>query len=189
MIRNALARDADDTDPMHRGVSFLKSSEPRIREAVAGAIGRPARRVHLAMRPDKNIATVDLPTALAKVTDQFFATIELSLGGLVVIEIAHETNAERDIVQIIAVDMTAINLVPPAITHFDLSISGGGPVSDDEVVGQSVPHSTDMPMIIVEHTGISLSRSTIVNNNELPPPALDRSPTDLLDHRSRQVTV
>ena len=49
--------------------SLLKSSEPGIGKNVARTISRPARRIHLAMRPHRNLAPIDLAAALSQVTD------------------------------------------------------------------------------------------------------------------------
>jgi hypothetical protein len=43
---------------------------------------------------------------------------------LVAIEVAHKTNPERDIVQIIAMHVTAIDLTAPAIAYLDLAVAG-----------------------------------------------------------------
>lgn len=57
------------------------------------------------------------------------------LGGGVAIEIAYETNTQSDVVQVIARNMTAIDLPGPAVADFDLSIPRGISIADDEVVG------------------------------------------------------
>lgn len=75
------------------------------------------------MRPHDRIMRIDLPATSAQVTDQLFARIELRARRLIAVKISDETNAEPDVVQIIAVNMAAIDLPSPSVTNFDLSIS------------------------------------------------------------------
>ena len=89
-------------------------------------------------------------------------------GWLATIEIAHQTNAERNIVEIIAVHVTTVDLATPAIAHFDLAIPCGCSVSDHEMISQSILHPANVSMIIIEDTRVSLPRATIVHHNELP---------------------
>ena len=76
------------------------------------------------MRPYGDIAPVDFAATFSQVADEFFARIELRAGWLVAIEIAYQANAERNVVQIIAMDMPAVDLAPPAIADFDLAVAG-----------------------------------------------------------------
>ncbi len=48
---------------------LLKSSEPGIGKDVAGAIGRPARRIHFAMRFHNRVMVAHLAAALAQIAD------------------------------------------------------------------------------------------------------------------------
>jgi len=116
----------------------------------------------------RNGASLGLATTVAQVTDEFFARVELCARWLVAIKIAYQTNAERNVVQIIAVHMAAIDLAPPAIAHFDLAVACGSSVADHEVVGKTVLHPADMPMIIIENACVALPRSAVVHDNELP---------------------
>ena len=61
--------------------------------------------------------------AISQVTDEFLTCVELRACRLIAVEIAYETNAERNIVQIIAVHMTAVYLTPPSIADFDLAVA------------------------------------------------------------------
>ena len=76
------------------------------------------------MRFHDRIMIVDLAAALAEITDQFFATVELRARRLVAVKISDQANAERDVVEIITVDVAAVHLSPPTVAHFDLTISG-----------------------------------------------------------------
>ena len=72
---------------------LTKLPEPAIGEIVARAIGRPARRVHLAMGPHRDVVSLDFAAAISQVADQFLAGIELGAGRLLAVEIADEANA------------------------------------------------------------------------------------------------
>ncbi len=66
----------------------------------------------------------DFATTLAQIANELFATIELRAGRLIAIEIADQTNAKGDIVQIVAVNVAAVDLTTPAIADFDLAVAG-----------------------------------------------------------------
>ena len=114
------------------------------------------------------LTSLGLATTLAQVTDEFFARVELRARGLVAIKITYQTDAERNIVQIIAVHMAAVDLTAPAIAHFDLAVAGGSPVADYEMVRKTILHPADMPMIIIKNARVSLPRPTIMHDNKLP---------------------
>ncbi|MEY2492255.1 MAG: hypothetical protein QOH24_1206, partial [Verrucomicrobiota bacterium] len=65
---------------------------------------------------------INFPAALSQIPDQFFARFELPLRRLVAIEIADQTNTEGNVVQVIAVDVAAIDLTSPAVTDFDFAV-------------------------------------------------------------------
>ena len=69
-------------------------------------------------------ASLGFAAAVSQIADQFLTRFELCARWLVSIEIAYETNTERDIVEIIAVHMTAVYLTPPSIANFDLAVAG-----------------------------------------------------------------
>jgi hypothetical protein len=87
---------------------------------------------------------------------------------LVAIKIPDQTDAERDVVQIIAVHVATVNLTPPAIADFDLAIASGRSVADHEVIRKTILHSSDMPMIIIKNARVSLPRAAIMHDDELP---------------------
>ncbi len=115
-----------------------------------------------------NIVHADFAAALSQVADQFFAGFELRACGLVAIKVSHQANAERDVVQIIAVHMPSIDLAAPAIAHFYLAVPGRRSVADHEMIGQAVLHPADMPMIIIERARVSLPSSAVVDDDKLP---------------------
>lgn len=128
------------------------------------------------MRTHYKRTTIAFPATLLKVTDQFFARIQLSSRWLITIEIANKTNPESNIVQVVAMHMATIDLTPPSVANFDLAIPRRGPVSDDKMIRKSVPHSTNLAMIIIKRARVPLTRTAVVNNDEFPTTLLDRRP-------------
>jgi hypothetical protein len=171
------------------GVLFLKSPEPRIREGVAGTVSRPLRRIHFAMGTHDYVMPINFPATFSQIIDQFFAGFELAAGRLIAIEIAYQANPERNVVQIIAVHVPAVDLPPPAIAYFDLAITGRGAVPDYEVIGESVSHSAHVPVVIIENPGTALSCAAVVDNNELPTTAQYRRAIDFAPDRPRKIMV
>jgi len=102
---------------------MLKPAEPRIRKIVAWAIRRPARRIYFAVWLHRYRASLGFAAAVSQVANEFLTRVELRARRLVPIEIAYKTNPERDIVQIIAVHMASVDLAPPAIADFDLTVA------------------------------------------------------------------
>jgi len=119
---------------------------------------------------------------LSQVTNQFLATIELRARRLIAVEIADQTNPERDVVEVITVDVAAVNLSSPAVPHFDLAVAGRCSVADHEMISESVLHPPEMPMVIIERGGIALTGSTVVHDDVLPAAARDRRAIDLRAH-------
>ncbi len=128
------------------------------------------------------IVIVDLAATLPQVADQFLAAIELSARRLVAIEIADQANAERDVIQIIAVHMPAVDLPAPAIAHFNLAVAGRCPVADDKVIGEAVAHAANISMVVIEDARVALPGAAVVHDNELPATPLHRCATDFFDH-------
>ena len=133
------------------------------------------------MRPHGDIASVDFAATFSQVADEFFARIELRAGWLVAIEIAYQANAERNVVQIIAVHMPAVDLAPPAIAYFDLAVARGCSIPNDEMIRKTILHTADMPMVVIKHARVSLPRAAIVHNNELPATSFHWRASDSVD--------
>ena len=100
---------------------------------------------------------------------------------MIAIEIAHQTDAERDIVQVIAVDVAAVDLAAPAVSHFNLSIAGRSPIANHEVISQPILHPPDVSMVIIERSRVALPRSAIMDDDKLPTTPLHGGAADLLD--------
>jgi len=111
---------------------------------------------------------IDFPAAFPQIIDQLFARLQLTPRRLTAIEIAYQTNAERDVVQIVAVHMPAIDLAPPAIADFDLAVARGSAITDDEMIGEPVLHPPDAAMVVVKDLGTSLPRPAVVDDDEFP---------------------
>lgn len=133
------------------------------------------------MRPHGDLAAIGLAATVAQVADEFFTRVELRARRLVTIKIAYQANAERDVVQIIAVHMAAVDLAPPAIAHFDLAVACGSSVANHEMVRKTILHPADVPMIIIKSARVSLPRAAIMHDNELPATPLHWRASDGFD--------
>ena len=133
------------------------------------------------MRPHGDLAAIGLAATVAQVADEFFTRVELRARRLVTIKIAYQANAERDVVQIIAVHVAAVDLAPPAIAHFDLAVARGSSVANHEMVRKTILHPADVPMIIIKSARVSLPRAAIMHDNELPATPLHWRASDGFD--------
>ena len=126
-VSNQSVTSRDPSTPLRSAqddVGTLEPAKPRIREIVARAIRGPARWVYFAMWLHGYRASVGFPASISQIADEFLTCVELRACRLVAVEIAYETDAERDVVQIIAVYMTAVYLASPSVAYFDLAITG-----------------------------------------------------------------
>src|SRR5207237_1887397 len=115
--------------------------------------------------------------------------IDLLARPLIAIESADQTNAERDVVQVIAVNVAAVDLPPPPVAHFNLPIAGGSPIPDDEMISEPVLHPANAPVVVIECGRVPLTRSAVVHNNILPATSRDWRALDLSTDRPRVVSV
>ena len=141
------------------------------------------------MRFHDRVMVSDFPATLAEIPDELFAAIELGPGWLVAIEISHQTNSQSNVVQIIAVNVAAIDLPSPTVPHFNLTVPGGCAVADYEMVSQPVLHSSKMTMVIIESGSVSLTSAAVMDHDVLPTAARYWSSIDLSPNRSRQITI
>ena len=105
------------------------------------------------------------------------------------VEIAYQTNAEPDVVHVIAVDVTAPRLPRPAIADFDLAVARRSAVSDHEMISQAVSHPADAAMVVIKHAGASLPRPAVVDDHEFPPGPLDWRAPDRVDVCGGKITI
>ena len=136
------------------------------------------------MWPHRNRTPVGLTTTFSQIADEFLGCVKLRARWLATIEIADQTNAERNVVQIIAVHMSAVNLAAPAIAHFNLAVSCGRSVPDHKMIGETILHSAHVPMIIIEDTRVALPCAAIMHHNELPATPFHRRAADRVNHGS-----
>jgi len=136
------------------------------------------------MRSHHGVMRVDFSATFAQVTNQFFACFELATRGLIAVEITDETNTERNVVQVIAVDMTAVDLAPPTIADLDLTVAGGGAVADDEMVSQSILHPAYVTVVIIENARAALPGPAVMHDDELPATPHHRRAIDFAADRS-----
>ena len=111
---------------------------------------------------------LDLSATLSQIFDQLFARLQLPACRLTPIEIADQTDAERDVVEVITMHVATVDLPPPAVAYLDLPVTGGSAVADDEMVGKPVLHATHPTMIIIKDTRTSLPGAAVVHDDELP---------------------
>ena len=66
--------------------------------------------------------TVDFADPSSKISNQFVQGFVLSSGRKITIKIAHQANTDRDVVEIVTVDVSAGELNDPSIANFDLAV-------------------------------------------------------------------
>ena len=130
------------------------------------------------MGDDNGPPAFNLSDTIAQIAYQFIKRAQLSLGWLVTIEVADQTDSDGDVVEIITRHVSAVELSRPARTNFDFAIARGSSIADDKMVGQSVLHLAHTAVIGVEDTSVSLPGSAVVNDDVLPPTFLDSRPID-----------
>ena len=108
------------------------------------------------------------PAAFLEIFDQLFTRFELSARRLVTIEIPDETNAEADVVHVIAVNMATTRLAHPTIADLDLAVARRGAVADHELVSEAVPHPANVTVIIIENSRAPLPGAAVVDDHEFP---------------------
>src|SRR4029077_9880713 len=104
-VGNPSVTSRDPSTPLRSAqdaVEPLKPAEPRIRKIVARAIRGPARWVDFAVWLHRYSTSLSFAAAISQIANEFLTCVELCARRLLSIEIAYETNAERDVVQIIA---------------------------------------------------------------------------------------
>src|SRR5690348_4498082 len=130
----------------------------------------------------RDFASVGLAATFSQIANQFFAGLQLRARGLITIKIAHQANTERDVVQIIAVDVASVDLASPSVAHFDLAITRRCSVADNEMVREAILHAPHVPVIVVEYAGVSLPGTAIMHYDELPSATLHRRAPDRFNY-------
>lgn len=159
--------------------------KPNERESISGAVSRAG--INLSVTANDRIFSVHLSDPSSEVADELVQSFVLGFCGQIAIEIAHETDADGNIVQIVAVNVASTELAIPPISNFDLAVSRRCTVSDHEMVGQSIGHSADMTMVVIEDAGVTLARPAVVNDNIFPAITADARVINCSSDRGRQV--
>ena len=74
-------------------LDLTELTEPAIGEIVARTVGRPARRIHLAVGTHRDLMPLNFAATVTQIADQFLAGIQLGASWLAAIEVADEANA------------------------------------------------------------------------------------------------
>lgn len=130
----------------------------------------------------------DFSHAATQINDELIESGELGFGREIAIEVTDKTNADGDIIEVIAGHMTAIDLPRPARTYFDFAVAGGSAIADHKMISESVLHLAYPAMIDVENPGIALPGAAVVNDDIFPTTLLDLCLVDSSAHRRREVT-
>ena len=70
--------------------------------------------------------------------------------------------------------VSTVDLPPPAIAYFDLTVAGRSAVTDDEMIGESVLHAANVAVVVIENARTALAGAAIMDDDELPPPPQHR---------------
>lgn len=132
-------------------------------------------------------ASFDLADALAQIAYKFIECVHLGFCGFVAVQVADEADSKGDIVEVIARDVSAIDLAGPAVSDLDLAIARGFAVANDKVVGEAVLHFPDPSVVIVKNASVSLSGAAVVNDDVFPAAAFYLGFIDRTANRWSQV--
>lgn len=172
------------TDVSRRSVAEF-FSQPAEGEAVAWAIS--GLGIDFLVTENDGGLAFDLADTAPEVGAEFIQRAELILGGCIPVEISDETNAERDVVQVVARDMATVDLSGPAVSDFDFAIARGIAIADDEVVGEAVLHFANASVVDIKNARVSLAGATIVNDDVFPASTLHLGIIDGLAQGGRQI--
>ena len=135
---------------------------------------------------DRGVA-FNFSDADAEVGDEFIEGCELGGGRPVAIEITDEANTQRDIIEVVAGDVSAVDLAGPAVANFDFSIARGVAITNDKVVGEAVLHLADVTVVDIKDAGISLPGSAVVHDDIFPAFAFHDGLVDCFSGAGREV--
>lgn len=147
------------------GVSEL-CMQPSIGEVVPGAISWT--RVDLLVGMHDRLPPLSLSNPVAEVGDKLFQRHNLSFGRCVAVEVANETDAKGDVVEVVAGYVAAVNLPGPAAADFNLAVARPMAIADDKMVGQAVLHMPYAKMVDVKDSGITLASAAVVDDHVFP---------------------
>lgn len=82
-------------------------------------------------------------------------------------KIPHEADPDGNFVERFTGQMATLDLLEPALSDFDLTVSRIGTVPNDKVVGHSVLHPP-LFVIGIEDAGIATAGAAVMNDNVFP---------------------
>ena len=106
--------------------------QPIERETVSGAIGWA--RINFFVPSHDRISSIHFADTAPEIADQFVKRLVFSLGWQVSVEVANEADAKRDVVEIVAMHVSAVELAGPSVPDLDLTVPRRGAVANDEVI-------------------------------------------------------
>lgn len=130
----------------------------------------------------------DLSNPTSQICDKFVEGTKLGFGRLIAIQVPYEADADRDIVEVVAGHMPAVDLFCPARTYFNFTITRRSSVADDKMVGHSMLHLANPAMISVENAGVALPGSAVVNDDIFPSAFFDSCAVDRPAHPGSKVS-
>jgi hypothetical protein len=97
-----------------------RTVKPVERKTASRAIGGP--RIYFFVSSYDRIFPVYFADPAPEVTDQLVERFIFRLGREVPIEVSHQADADGDIVEIIAVNVSAVQLPDPTVADLDLTV-------------------------------------------------------------------
>ena len=94
--------------------------EPVERETVSGAIG--GARINFLVSSDDGISSVHFADSSTEIPDQFVQRFIFRLRRQVPVEVAHQADANGDVVKVVAVHVSTIQLPNPTVANLDLTV-------------------------------------------------------------------
>ena len=95
--------------------------EPVERKAVSRAIG--GARIYFFVASDDRIFSIHFADPAPEIADQLIERLIFRFSREVSIEIPHQADADGDIIEIIAVNVSAVQLPDPTVADLDLTVS------------------------------------------------------------------
>jgi hypothetical protein len=141
------------------------------RRKVTPGTSRPARINFLVNRePDSGS-----DYAGSQVIDQFLKSQYLLQRWPRLFKVPNETDANPDLVDFLAMNVAALDLLEPARANLNFSIAGIDSVADHKVIRQAVLHPA-LSMRAAIDGGIALSNCAVMRYNPLPPARANTKP-------------
>lgn len=138
---------------------------------------------------DRIVSTIVFPNTFAQVIDQFLHRLILRPGWLLTVEISDQADSESNIIQVITVYMTTVDLPGPAAANLDLAVAGGTSVTDHKMICQTIPHLSGIAMVKIKNLRVPLSRPAVVYNDVAPSAPLHGSIVDRLQNGPGKIFV